>query len=361
MEENNPKTEKDDSVLSPELSTVDGLPFEPSVETPRSALKEILRDAAYLSLLSGLLLLVLLQPTFASSEKKTASVGESPIVEEIPVPVFPAPDIAAKAAIVFDVERGETIFGKNENNSYPLASLTKVASMAAVLSVLPIDSAVTVGREHLAVEGDSGLYADEVWRAFDLAAFTLVSSSNDGARALAFAAGSALAKSKENGEVTDPIRIFTNEMNITVRDRGLSKTRFYNETGLDESPELSGGYGSARDFSILFAEAVKKFPSLFEFTTLPSVTFTSLSGRTHQTKNTNTFSDEIPVLSGSKTGFTDLAGGNLAILFNAGPSRNIAVVVLGSTESERFTDASKLVWAAIDYLRQQEKYQNSLE
>ena len=48
----------------------------------------------------------------------------------------------------------------------------------------------------------------------------------------------------------------------------------------------------------------------------------------------------------SKTGFTDLAGGNLALVFDAGIEHPIAVVVLGSSKKERFTDASALVAAA---------------
>ena len=51
-----------------------------------------------------------------------------------------------------------------------------------------------------------------------------------------------------------------------------------------------------------------------------------------------------------KTGFTDLAGGNLAIVFEAGPLYPIAVVVLGSTAEDRFTDVEKLVWATLESL-----------
>jgi D-alanyl-D-alanine carboxypeptidase len=49
----------------------------------------------------------------------------------------------------------------------------------------------------------------------------------------------------------------------------------------------------------------------------------------------------------SKTGFTDLAGGNLAIVFDAGVNHPVAVVVLGSTEDSRFTDVSELVGATL--------------
>ena len=43
-----------------------------------------------------------------------------------------------------------------------------------------------------------------------------------------------------------------------------------------------------------------------------------------------------------KTGLTDLAGGNLVVLFEAG-GRRYAAVVLGSTEEGRFSDMRQLV------------------
>lgn len=49
----------------------------------------------------------------------------------------------------------------------------------------------------------------------------------------------------------------------------------------------------------------------------------------------------------SKTGLTDLAGGNLAIAFDAGLGHPIVVVVLGSTEDGRLTDVENLVDATL--------------
>ncbi len=59
--------------------------------------------------------------------------------------------------------------------------------------------------------------------------------------------------------------------------------------------------------------------------------------------NTNEALGEIPGLLMGKTGFTDLAGGNLAVVFEAGPARPIVVVVLGSTREGRFADMRILV------------------
>ena len=57
----------------------------------------------------------------------------------------------------------------------------------------------------------------------------------------------------------------------------------------------------------------------------------------------------IPGLVGVKTGFTDLAGGNVAIGWSAF-GRSYVVVVLGSTREGRFSDALTLYQATMDFL-----------
>ena len=47
-----------------------------------------------------------------------------------------------------------------------------------------------------------------------------------------------------------------------------------------------------------------------------------------------------------KTGLTDLAGGNLAVVFDVGLAHPVVAVVLGSTEYGRFEDMQKLVTTA---------------
>ena len=55
----------------------------------------------------------------------------------------------------------------------------------------------------------------------------------------------------------------------------------------------------------------------------------------------------IPRLLLSKTGYTDLAGGNLALVFDSGIEHPIAIVVLGSSQKARFTDGTVLVAATL--------------
>ena len=52
----------------------------------------------------------------------------------------------------------------------------------------------------------------------------------------------------------------------------------------------------------------------------------------------------------SKTGFTNLAGGNLAIIFDAGFMHPMTIVVLGSSAEGRFSDVVKLAKITLEKL-----------
>ena len=68
----------------------------------------------------------------------------------------------------------------------------------------------------------------------------------------------------------------------------------------------------------------------------------------HLTKNTNIIVDKLPGVLASKTGFTDLAGGNLIMAFDIGLGHRIIISVLGSTKEARFEDLEKLYWASVE-------------
>ena len=210
-------------------------------------------------------------------------------------------------------------------------------------------SAITISYDSLNEEGDSGLFAFEEWNAKDLLDFMLVVSSNDGADALAAAAGG--AKVIRHGTEEDtPESAFVEEMNTIAQDIGLTQTYFVNETGLDPTTHLSGGYGSAKDAALLLEHIIMESPGLVEATTYPTVTFRSKSNFEHMATNTNEIIGSIPGLIASKTGFTDLAGGNLVVAFDAGINRPIVISVLGSSKEGRFTDVEQLVAASLQAL-----------
>lgn len=260
---------------------------------------------------------------------------------------FTVLSLAARTVFVLDAKTGTEIWSLNPDTQLPLASLTKIMMAVTALSLAPASTTVTIDSRFLQSEGDSGLFGSERWRLDDLVDLTLVESSNDGASAIAAVVGAGGQGSAFYGLGQAQ---FVNAMNKKADELGLAQTYFLNPTGLDMSADVSGSYGSARDVATLFSYALRAYPKLFGATRYPSREFTSLSALKHTVKNTDTLVDRIPALLGSKTGYTDLAGGNLVIAFAAGPERPIVISVLGSTEQGRFDDVEKLVWAALSYL-----------
>jgi D-alanyl-D-alanine carboxypeptidase len=85
-------------------------------------------------------------------------------------------------------------------------------------------------------------------------------------------------------------------------------------------------------------------------TSLDQISIKSSNGFYHKIENTNTIVGELPNILASKTGFTDLAGGNLAVIIDPSLNRPILIVVLGSTKEGRFQDVSNLAQKTIEYL-----------
>ncbi len=256
-------------------------------------------------------------------------------------------ELEAKAAFVWDVEKQEAIFGQNEEIQLPLASLTKLMTVSTAADFIDKDRIITISDSYLNVEGDSGLLEHERWAFKNLVDFTLLVSSNDGANAIASIAN-AVAR-KETPETGAPQNLFIEKMNNKAKRIGLKQTYFVNETGLDPNELVSGGYGSARDMAILLDYMVNHENSLLRATQYNNQNIVSQSNFTHTATNTNVLAKKIPGLIASKTGFTDLAGGNLAVAFNTGIGNPIVIVVLGSTLEGRFEDVDKLVQAALEY------------
>lgn len=246
------------------------------------------------------------------------------------------PQIEASAAYVWDVRHQRALLNKNANAQLPLASITKLMTSLVALETLKPDAKVSMTLAAIGQDGPSDFRDGETFGAQALSDFSLVSSSNDGEYALAAAAS--LALSKDGGTSTAS---FIDAMNKKAEEIGLSQTYFLNPTGLDESSTKSGAYGSARDMAFLMEYLLEHHPEVLEGTTEK---YTKVKGRElHTATNTNEIITQIPGVLASKTGYTNLAGGNLLIAFNAGLNRPVVVSVLGSTRAGRFKDVAALI------------------
>jgi D-alanyl-D-alanine carboxypeptidase (penicillin-binding protein 5/6) len=272
----------------------------------------------------------------ASATSQTATVAPA-------VDPFADLSLLGKAIYVEDLTNGKILYERNAQAQLPLASLTKVATALAVSGVLSRDQLLTLPKNLYAADGSAVLLGGQTWHERDIMNFTLVSSSNDGANYFADEANDAI-HAKYTGSPSTGATLW--RMNDIARNLGLSDTYFLNPSGLDISPTQSGGYGSARDVGKLFAYAASTTPTVFSATTRGQLTLTSVDGARVGVANTDLALSSIPGIVMGKTGYTDLAGGNLAIIFNVGLSHPVVAVVLGSTYEGRFADMRALVAAA---------------
>lgn len=255
-------------------------------------------------------------------------------------------DIGAKSVYVWDINERKVLYGKNEHTVLPLASVTKMMMALVAVETLPQDTKITIAPVDLLEEGDTGLLAGEKWRFEDLLRFTLVASSNDGASAIASVAGARILGASSSDPFTDK-KLFIRKMNEKAAAIGLTQTSFGSESGLDLDSVTSGAYGTSRDMAVLFEYILHKHPELFTATTYSKIDLKSDSNIIHHVANTNAGVAALTGIIGSKTGYTDLAGGNLVVVVDIGISRPVVIAVLGSTRDGRFTDVEKLIGATV--------------
>jgi len=284
---------------------------------------------AFFSLASIILYALLL-----TGEQALYAEEEARVIKQSP---FASLELEAKSIVVWDVVNNTAIYEKSADMPLPLASLTKVMTALVAREAVVGDKIIKITVRDLEPDGDSGLSPGDEWSFKDLLDFTLLTSSNDGARALASVA------------VSD--KKFVEEMNKRAQTLGLSSSKYFNEHGLDQGELNGGAYGSARDMAKLFAYIIKNNNGLLEATKYSELSFES-GDKHYAAENTNDFVNQIPNILASKTGYTELAGGNLVIAFDPGLNRPIIVSVLGSSQEGRFSDTLKLIAATMQYLQQ---------
>lgn len=271
-------------------------------------------------------------------DHRVPTVASRPLTATTTAPdAYTSAHVLGSAAVVYDLTTGRVLYEKNAEAQLPLASLTKLLTTYAAVTALPSGSHVVITEKALSQDGDSGFKVGESFAFPDLARLALVASSNDAAEAIAESASTRQATSNQN------------MLASAASAAGLLQTYALNGTGLDVSTSEAGGYGSATDVAKLAGALLTKAPDIARATIEPSITITSDTGSVHTLQNTNQEIGHIPGALLSKTGFTDLAGGNLVVVFDAGLNHPVAVVVLGSTRDGRFADVNQLVSLTLDH------------
>lgn len=236
--------------------------------------------------------------------------------------------VKAKAYVVYDIVSKKVITGKNENDILPLASITKIMTAITALRHYATTTKITISPGKA---NDFGLQSNQTWTLEELLKYTLTISSNDGALTIADTLGG-----RES---------FVRQMNEDSTSFGLS-LYFNDPSGLDTGTSI-GGRGSATQVAELFAIARKMFPDILDVTTKNRVSVIANGAKVTGIPNTNQEIGSFIGAEASKTGFTDEAGGNLAVIADTGLGHPVVIVVLGSTREDRFSDVKTLYDATI--------------
>lgn len=286
-------------------------------------------------------------PSVTIAETQTAAVVSATNTPQMVVKnPFENIELYATSAYVWDINARQKLYSINGDASLPLASVTKIMTALVATESFPSQTKITITPFDMLVEGDTGLNVGETWTLDKLVQFSLVASSNDGASAIAATLGGFMNAPTSTDWVLNKTR-FVEKMNEKARAIRLTQTTFQNESGLDGEGGVSGAYGSARDMAMLFEYVFRKHPEIFSATAYPELELRSEDNIMHRVANTNQDVTHIPGIIGSKTGYTDLAGGNLVIIVDIGIDHPVVIAVLGSTRDGRFSDILQLITATI--------------
>lgn len=236
----------------------------------------------------------------------------------------PAGGVYARNAILVDPSTGEVLFEKNSARSVPIASLTKLMTALVFLEQKPkLDRVVSVSQTEIDGGGHTQLRDGENLSLDHLLHMSLMCSDNVATRVLA----------REAGLTHDE---FLARMNRKAVELGLTGSRFYEVTGLDER-----NVSTASDIARLLHAAAHD-PLIQTITTTRSYEFQT-EKRAHVIGNTNRLLYGRYDVLGGKTGFILEAGYCFATWVRS-QGRDLIAVVLGApTNATRFADAVRLI------------------
>ncbi len=229
------------------------------------------------------------------------------------------PSLSVKAAVAKDLDSNVDMYRFNTGERWALASLTKLMTAVIAIENVGLDKVATVSEKTMAVDGTAGnLQLGEQYAVGELLKAMLAVSSNRAAAAIADAYGASQ---------------FVDQMQMKASSLGMTQTTYVEPTGLSFLNQ-----GTVGDLERLVAYIYRNHPEIFDITRQKTVTIheeTKNSGSA--LLNINAFAQTRDDFFGGKTGFTDLAGGNLITIFNH-EGRKLLFIVLGTDDRFGQTD-----------------------
>ncbi len=199
------------------------------------------------------------------------------------------PTVSAKSAVLIEYATGKIVWGKNENDTLPMASTTKIMTALLALETAELTDMVTISRRAAGVEGSSMyLKAGEKLSMEDLLYGLMLSSGNDAAVAIA-------------EHIAGTEGAFAERMTKRAKELGCTNTQFKNANGLPDSAHYTTAFELAR----ITGKALQNA----KFREIVSAKSARIGGR--QLTNHNKLLSMYEGAIGVKTGFTKASGRTL--------------------------------------------------
>ncbi len=239
--------------------------------------------------------------------------------------------VKAKSACLIDKRTGEMLYGQNENEELPIASMVKI--MTALLTFeeiekgnLSFDEKITIS-ETASGMGGSQMFLDRGldYPVTDLLKGVIVVSANDACVALA-------------ERISGSEEAFVAKMNDRATALNMQHTVFVNATGLPKA----GGHSCASDVAVMLAE-LTKHEHYYDYSKIWLEEYVHPDGRVTTLTNTNKFVRFYEECDGGKTGFTSEAKFCLAASASRGDTKLISVLIGVDDSKTRFAESKRLL------------------
>lgn len=251
-----------------------------------------------------------------------AALPAAPLVET-------TPEILERtyAAIVIDANTGRVLHEEASTSPRYPASLTKMMTLFLLFerfengTLSPASPLVVSANAASRPPTKLGVRVGETITADTAARALAVRSAND----VAVVVAENIAGSEE---------AFGTLMTARARELGMSRTRFYNASGLPEPRQ----YTTARDMALLGKALHDRFPRYFAY-----FSAREMSNGSRTLKNTNRLLETVEGMDGIKTGYIRASGYNLVTSVDRGGKHIIAVVLGGRTAASRNAKMEELI------------------
>jgi len=228
-------------------------------------------------------------------------------------------EVTASSFVIMDARTGKSLLALNPHLMMPPASTIKVMTAMYVLDHLKLDDKVTVSSYAASAPPSKiNIKAGEIYTVKELLYALLLSSANDGARALAEKACGSEAE-------------FASKVTQQVRTLGAYRTNLATANGLPASNQ----YSTAEDLAIIMRRAMEN-P---EFAKIMGTKTYEIRGD-RELRNHDRFLFTTPLAKGGKTGYTRASKNTYVGLFE---NKDKAIIISMMGSKKKWADLRTLI------------------